>query len=126
MRSASVMGVLGLFGADFVGISVQDLTTESKVVYFPNWSAASSGAGDGLEIGSGRIKGVFAGLMEPSMVALLDNEGRAGGVEGVVRSSETVFRLLGLSGAIDISLTFSESCKVSEVVMLVVDIRVRR
>lgn len=36
MRSESVMGALGLFWVEAVGISVQEATVESKPVYFPN------------------------------------------------------------------------------------------
>ena len=63
------------------------------------------------------MKGVLAGLMDPSKVALLDNAGSAGGVERVASSVETDFSLLGLPGAIDTFLAFSDSCKVFGVVM---------
>ncbi len=63
------------------------------------------------------MKGVLAGLIEPSMVALLDNEGRTNGLDGVAGSVGAAVPLLGSSGAIDGVSFFSSSCKVSGVVM---------
>lgn len=65
------------------------------------------------------MKGVLAGLIEPSTVALLDNAGRAEGVDGAAGSVGAAVPLLGSSGDVDNVSFFSGSCKVSGVVMFV-------
>ncbi len=58
------------------------------------------------------MKGVLAGLIEPSMVALLDNAGRAEGLDGAAGSMGAAVPLLGISGDIEDDTFFSDSCKV--------------
>ncbi len=121
-RSESTRGVLGLFGAEAVGISVHERTVEKREVYFPYCSALRSAAGAGFAIGRGLMKGVFAGLIEPSRVALLDNAdkllgvGGLLGVDGATGLVATTFPLLGVSGGVAAFSIFSPRCKVSGVV----------
>lgn len=69
------------------------------------------------------MKGVFAGLIEPSRVALLDNAdkllgvGGLLGVDGATGLVATTFPLLGVSGGVAAFSIFSPRCKVSGVVM---------
>ena len=61
------------------------------------------------------MKGVFAGLIVPSMVALLDNAEKLRGVGGGIGEEGSAVPLLGVSGVVGLLLFLLGSCKVSGV-----------
>ena len=57
-----MIGALGEFLAEVVGISVQDEAVVRRVLYFLVWSGVSSGGGEGLAESAGRGNGLRMGI----------------------------------------------------------------
>ena len=70
------MGDLADFGAVVLGILAHDCAVARSDSYFVVWSRVSAAGGDGSEVEAGWMKGVLAGLDEPSTVVLSTWEGR--------------------------------------------------